>query len=79
MSCKFPLFFKKLKNLLIKPYYKFKKYIKMGSVTMHNKVVINTPIDANVGLTSNSLAKIAFVAAEGMAAIIVHIEITVGL
>ena len=50
-----------------------------GKVTIQSMVVINTPIDAKLGLTSNSFAKIAFVAAAGIAAIIVHIEITISL
>ena len=54
-------------------------YIVSGSVRILNKVVINTPMEANNGSESNWFAKIAFVAPEGMAAIKVQIEITMEL
>jgi len=54
-------------------------YTVSGSVRILNKVVINTPIEANNGSDSNWLAKIAFVAPEGIAAIRVQIDITIVL
>lgn len=46
---------------------------------MLNSVVINTPTEANNGSELNWFAKIAFVAPEGIEAIIVQIDITMEL
>jgi len=54
-------------------------YTVNGSVRMLNSVVINTPAEANNGSMSNCVAKIAFVAPDGMAANNVHIDITMAL
>ena len=54
-------------------------YTVNGSVRMLNSVVIKTPTEANNGSVSNCVAKIAFVAPDGMAAINVHIDITMAL
>jgi hypothetical protein len=54
-------------------------YTVSGNVRMLNNVVINTPAEANNGSEPNCLAKIVFVAPDGIAASIVQIDITMGL
>jgi len=54
-------------------------YTVRGSVRMLNNVVISTPAEANNGSESNCLAKIVFVAPDGIAAKIVLIDITMEL
>jgi hypothetical protein len=51
-------------------------YTVKGSVKILKNVVINTPTEANNGSMSNCLAKIAFIAPDGMAAIMEQIDIT---